>query len=65
MFLKILFDNFSKLSDQLKHTNFQKRVEEGIVSLKEGDDQIFSKEVVKSFLFDSTLSNLFRKKLIV
>lgn len=56
----IVANSFSKLSDQFKHADLEESIEEGRVSFEESDDQIFIEEVIKRFLANGTISNIFR-----
>ena len=64
MFLEILFDNSSELSDQLQQTNLEKAVKKGVIAFEESNNKIFGKKIIESLLFDSTFSYLLRSKLI-
>ena len=59
MLLKILLYDFTELSDQFKQTDFKKAVKESFIAFKESNNEVFGKEVIESFLFDSTLCHLF------
>lgn len=64
MLLEVGLDDPSELGHQFQHADLKEAVEECLIALKEGNNEVLVDEVVEGLLLDGALSDLLRFELV-